>query len=721
MGPAYKWVELRARIDGTTYEDYRDEGMCCSSIYQTRTLVTCSICDKAPHPMVERRLQCTSPTCYSSNPICATANPSQGSDDAPQCPVTWKVYYCKSTESYRVLQSPFAHLRGHGPCGVIKPHKLTEAMKQFVARQDECGFPPRVIVVNMQKDPANPVPRRGWPTPMQVTNALKTLRRRQGAKNSLKAVRAFVKANCYSADIASNQAFLFGYTTIDEGYPYVGCGDDDDPFIVGVTSLALLQNCAKYASPDRSTMFHADATFKLSDLGYPVITCGFTDRARSYQVAAIFVVSRRTAREYSECFRSLSRLFRTLLGVTVSVNYVMGDAEDAQTNAYVDIGEFKNAHVLMCFFHVLYNVRKRTHHLSVYLRKIVMKAIMDMHFAVDLDDFDATRLDAIKLWKSKRHLVSFAAYFEKEWLRGKYRHWQAYHTPTGFATTNNPCEIFNASMKRFFQRRRWHMQVLLQKLMDLVGITFTKPPVSSDYIAMPSSDIKQTAKLMLDAKRVSVTETSEPMSCRVVHVQDIESCETNEEDDPESYDSEFVEAFDTLNVVNDGPCDGVVEPSDVSDALHAQGSWAADLAAEREKEKAAKLYDGAVKWSIKRSHERGMPSSGWLVDMKNSSCRCSYYTKFTICAHILVARSWNGIGNLGEKKLTSRIMGRTAKARAKAIRKKSKKSSKVSGRKANSQTNTTGAASKPDVPKCQPRGRLPLASSALMIDYILDN
>lgn len=100
----------------------------------------------------------------------------------------------------------------------------------------------------------------------------------------LKAIRAFVAAHAYTPDVGKNKAFLFGATEDEEGYTYVGCGDGNDSFIVGVTSLALLDNCIKYASPDRYTMFHIDATFKLSDLVYAVITCGFTDSARSYQL-----------------------------------------------------------------------------------------------------------------------------------------------------------------------------------------------------------------------------------------------------------------------------------------------------------------------------------------------------------------------------------------------------------------------------------------------------
>ncbi|KUF86743.1 hypothetical protein AM587_10003735 [Phytophthora nicotianae] len=66
----------------------------------------------------------------------------------------------------------------------------------------------------------------------------------------------------------------------------------------------------EYASASRCTLFHAGATFKKSDLGYPVITCGISDASRCCQLAAIFIVSRRTAKEYAMCLEAFIRLVK---------------------------------------------------------------------------------------------------------------------------------------------------------------------------------------------------------------------------------------------------------------------------------------------------------------------------------------------------------------------------------------------------------------------------
>jgi hypothetical protein len=231
-------------------------------------------------------------------------------------------------------------------------------------------------------------------------------------------------------------------------------------------------------------MFHTDATFKLSDLGYPVISCGFTDNKRSYQVAALFIVSRRQACDYAQCFSALARLFKEVRGRSIRVDYIMGDAEEAQANAFISIPEFSRGTILMCFFHVLYNVRKKIRHLNAKQRKLILRYIMDMHFAESMAEYQRIRTAALVAWSAQEPLQGFANYFQQQWLDGRFWCWQAFHTPTGYATTNNPCEVYNSSLKSFFQRRRWHMAKVIEKLSKHLDVQGPVVPVTPDYIVV---------------------------------------------------------------------------------------------------------------------------------------------------------------------------------------------------------------------------------------------
>lgn len=72
------------------------------------------------------------------------------------------------------------------------------------------------------------------------------------------------------------------------GKPEVGNGTDRSPFIVGISSKMLL----RHADRDPATfVLHVDATYKLSQVGYPVVVVGISDKARQFHLLAVFIVS----------------------------------------------------------------------------------------------------------------------------------------------------------------------------------------------------------------------------------------------------------------------------------------------------------------------------------------------------------------------------------------------------------------------------------------------
>jgi hypothetical protein len=310
----------------------------------------------------------------------------------------------------------------------------------------------------------------GWPKLSQIHNELKMIRGEQGARSTVEAMMKIVQARQYHPNIVADAAFLFGYKTDLKGNVYVGKGENDDPFIIGITSLLLIGNFLKFASSDRFSLFHADATFKMSDIGYPVITCGFPDQTRSYQVGTIFVVSRCTAVEYGHCFRSFAKLVHRVRGQSLHISAVMGDAEDAQANAFVGIPKFSSANVLFPR-HIQCTQAYST--LSDQELKVVMTSIMDMHFCQSSSEFVTCKERELQRWRAMESLHDFAEYFEKQWLLGRFWRWQVFDSPSGYATTNNACETFDAQLKYFLQQRRYHMRLLLQKFCDFVG---TIPP-----------------------------------------------------------------------------------------------------------------------------------------------------------------------------------------------------------------------------------------------------
>lgn len=200
-----------------------------------------------------------------------------------------------------------------------------------------------------------------------------------------------------------NRSFCFGHRDDEQDHAYVGKGTDEDSFVIGVTSIVLVTACIEYASPSRFTLFHADAMFKLSDLGYPVITCGD------------FVISRRRATEYAMCLSALVRMVKQVrLSITLHVDAVMGDAEDAQLNGFQQMVAFGSATYLMCFFHVLYNVRKRTRHMQLGHRRAVMDGIVRIHYAENINTYYTLKNIVLAELRAIPQLEAFTKYFTEQ-------------------------------------------------------------------------------------------------------------------------------------------------------------------------------------------------------------------------------------------------------------------------------------------------------------------
>jgi len=143
------------------FEGFRDDAMCCSAMVTKRAFDTCRVCC-GDHVMVERRYHCTSKTCSSIG----------------VCSLVWKVFTCTERDTWAIYVNEHDYIRGVVPCTETHPVRITTMMKTSFQNKTISGF-------HLKKHTSIPVPPRGLPTLVQVRNALKRIRREQGAKNSI--------------------------------------------------------------------------------------------------------------------------------------------------------------------------------------------------------------------------------------------------------------------------------------------------------------------------------------------------------------------------------------------------------------------------------------------------------------------------------------------------------------------------------------------------------
>ncbi|ETP16496.1 hypothetical protein F441_08920 [Phytophthora nicotianae CJ01A1] len=223
---------------------------------------------------------------------------------------------------------------------------------------------------------------------------------------------------------------------------FLGDGSDDKPFVVGVTTKSLLRSANRDPA---SVILHVDATFQLDQVSYPVIVWGLSDGSRRFHLLALFLTSQLEEAHFFSAFAALRAVFAQVTGERLSVRYVMGDADSAQFNA------MRSVFRIDCTYTYLIQERMRGLHGDVVA--MVNRDIYDLHISFIEDEYFTRKKEVLFQWNKRPELDTFRMYMEKQWLSRNSSNWQCYLTPSGFATTNNPCETLNRAFKTITRKK----------------------------------------------------------------------------------------------------------------------------------------------------------------------------------------------------------------------------------------------------------------------------
>ncbi|KAG3012454.1 hypothetical protein PC120_g13871 [Phytophthora cactorum] len=382
-------------------------------------LVPCSVCDLTrPHKMRYQLLRCSSETCKAATPYDA-------------CQWLGNKLACQELNRVTIAESGIHKTLVREP----RQSQLTPRLKDYGREMATQGLKPARIRVGMARRFG--LSEAEMPTLCQVQwfishYSKKTLHRNDDHDEILVQIDQLA----YGPQVSDTSPFSFGWERDVRGKPDVDNGSDENPFLVGLTTKRLLLNAAR----DSGTfVFHMDATFKLNQVAYPVIVCGVSDRYRLFHLVALFITSQRLNGLYVKALSSLLKVFTAVTGQQLLVKYVMANAEAAQQNAVSQVfGVDSDYAYLMYFYHVMAKVHEKLKGIPDSLCERVVADIYDLHFASSKEVYDEQMKIVLEKWSREGQLVSFRSYFNNIWMKSEFWRWQCSHTPSGYATTNNP-------------------------------------------------------------------------------------------------------------------------------------------------------------------------------------------------------------------------------------------------------------------------------------------
>ncbi|OWY91781.1 hypothetical protein PHMEG_00039500 [Phytophthora megakarya] len=143
-------------------------------------------------------------------------------------------------------------------------------------------------------------------------------------------IEAWINCKAFTGSETEAQLFTFGWETDGDAKLVVRNGSDANPFVIGLTTKAVLLQMNR---PPESFVFHLDATYKTNQCDYPVVVVGISDSSRVFHLASLVVVSQETEAVFQDVLLALKRVYAWLACTEMRVMYALADASQAQFNA----------------------------------------------------------------------------------------------------------------------------------------------------------------------------------------------------------------------------------------------------------------------------------------------------------------------------------------------------------------------------------------------------
>ncbi|EGZ30152.1 hypothetical protein PHYSODRAFT_323584 [Phytophthora sojae] len=259
------------------------------------------------------------------------------------CPWRGNLLVCLKTRRTTILEQEEHFSQASSP----KRLKLSSAQKQFCRELTEERLRPMRIRHALSRQFG--VALDLLPSLTTVQNYVNNYSRSMlNNHDRVDDIRKWIGDRAYTGEEPMTQPFTFSWEIDMHGRPLVGDGSDENPFLVGISSKAMM---FRLAAPPDSFILHIDATYKLNRLEYPVVVVGISDQSRGFHLVALFIVSQEVQEIYESALRALDRLFTWITGQKLVVYFSMVDADQAQYNALNAVfGTNAQFKCLMCFF-----------------------------------------------------------------------------------------------------------------------------------------------------------------------------------------------------------------------------------------------------------------------------------------------------------------------------------------------------------------------------------
>lgn len=206
---------------------------------------------------------------------------------------------------------------------------------------------------------------------------------------------------------------------------------------------------------------HADGTHKVTVEKLPLLVVGSTDITKRFHLIGLVISTRETALDYEFAFKSVLFGVHKITGKEVEPTFLMADADPAIHNGFRNAGFDPNITIMMCYFHVIFNVDTKYKFADKQNKQLLVEDLRTIHKSGDYRTFRIGCNVFVKKWIDKERDV--VKKLEKSFFKKNYN----WFIGSGFRVpkTNNALERFNGTTKLF---QTQYQQKPLKQFMHLI-------------------------------------------------------------------------------------------------------------------------------------------------------------------------------------------------------------------------------------------------------------
>jgi hypothetical protein len=189
----------------------------------------------------------------------------------------------------------------------------------------------------------------------------------------------------------------------------------------------------------------ADATYKVTDEGYPSLTCGTTDKNKHFHPFGICLAMHETGDDFEFLFNSIKNASMKYYDFNYSPNILIADNATSISNGFSSV--FDLEYRVNCWAHAIRNIDKYLNSLKKQpeLKLNIREDLVTLQLSSSSEIFKKGKSLFLKKYNkySDCSVVSFLSYLEENWFNNEDQNkWYEGYLP-GFPSHTNNIESFH--------------------------------------------------------------------------------------------------------------------------------------------------------------------------------------------------------------------------------------------------------------------------------------